>query len=88
MSFVIFTFVAFLWSPSGGMETPTIQLELTRAACEADRQQFIDTLEHWPGETAALPAPGAVSVVVPDPVPGVVTGVASTSKRRKARARA
>ena len=43
MSFVIFTFVAFLWSPTGGMETPTIQLELTRAACEADRQQFIDT---------------------------------------------
>ncbi len=52
------------------------------------RQQFIDTLEHWPGETAALPAPGAVSVVVPGPVPGVVPGAASTSKRRKAGARA
>lgn len=43
MSFVIFVFVALLWSPTGGLETPTIQLELTRAACEADRQQFLDT---------------------------------------------
>jgi hypothetical protein len=43
LSFVVFLFVGMLWSPSGGMETPTIQLELTRAACEADRQQFLDT---------------------------------------------
>lgn len=43
MAFVVFIFVGVLWGQSGGLETPTIQFELTRAACEADRQQFLDT---------------------------------------------
>lgn len=45
MSFVVFLFVGMLWSPSGGMETPTLQLELTRAACEQDRLQFLANAE-------------------------------------------
>lgn len=40
LSFVVFVFVGVGWDTSG-MTTPTLQFEITRAACEFDRATWL-----------------------------------------------
>ncbi|HCE07068.1 MAG TPA: hypothetical protein DEQ40_00410 [Oxalobacteraceae bacterium] len=44
MGFLVFLFVGLLWSPSGGLEAPIIQVEMTRQHCEADRDAFLNAV--------------------------------------------
>lgn len=41
LSFMVFVFVGTVWNQSNGLDTPDIQFELTRAACEAARTQWL-----------------------------------------------
>lgn len=54
LSFAIFVFVGVIWNQSAGMDTPDIQFELTRAACEADRAQWL--FDHQTANDGQSPA--------------------------------
>lgn len=54
LSFVVFLFVGTIWDQNAGLGTPDIQFELTRAACEMDRAQWL--LDHETANASQAPA--------------------------------